>query len=210
MSHLPSNLIYGMHNKTAQIFSRKYRDYNGILMTDGLKQYHLIEDELDGLINANCWVHARRDFAEAVKAIGKSNPKAQQESIAYEALRRIAEFYTLEGEIKDLSAEERLKRRQRGIKSLVEDFFVWVKETVAEGNLIKGKTLSGLNYCINHEKQLKVFLTDGNVPLDNSLSERSIRPFTIGRKNWVIINTPRSTSAGPMSVITTILGLRPS
>lgn len=172
-----------------------YRDYIGILMTDGLQQYHLVEDEVEGLINANCWVHARRDFADAVKAIGKSNPKAQQESIAYEALRRIAEFYTLEGELKDLSAEERLKSRQRGIKRLIEDFFVWVKETVAEGNLIKGKTLSGLNYCINHEKQLKVFLTDGNVPLDNSLSERSIRPFTIGRKNWVIINTPRGAKA---------------
>ncbi|SFU96456.1 IS66 family transposase [Butyrivibrio sp. M55] len=172
-----------------------YRDYNGVLVTDGLQQYHLIEKNLEGLTNANCWTHARRDFADAVKAIGKSNPKAQKASVAYEALRRIAEIYTLENELKELSSEERLKRRQSGIRLLVEEFFAWVKSTIAEGKLIKGKTLSGLNYCINQEQQLKVFLNNGDVPIDNSLSERSIRPFTIGRKNWVIINTPRGAKA---------------
>ncbi len=53
----------------------------------------------------------------------------------------------------------------------------------------KGKTASGLQYSVNQEEYLKVFLTDGEVPIDDSASERALRNFTIGRKNWMTINT---------------------
>ena len=66
---------------------------------------------------------------------------------------------------------------------------------MADGLLTNGKTLDGLNYCINQEKYLRVFLKDGEVPIDNSAAERSIRPFTIGRKNWEFMNTIRGTKA---------------
>ena len=65
-------------------------------------------------------------------------------------------------------------------------FFAWAKqEAETDATLPKGKTRSGLNYCIHQEKYLRVFLDDGEVPIDNSAAERAIRPFTVGRKNWL-------------------------
>ena len=90
-------------------------------MTDGLQQYHLIEKHLEGVTSANCWAHARRDFSDAIKAIGKKNQKSIRQSVANEALERIAEIYHIEGSLKELTAKERLIRRQAEIKPLVDD-----------------------------------------------------------------------------------------
>ena len=148
-----------------------YRNFKGVLVTDGLQQYHLIESLLEGLTNANCWAHCRRAYADAVKAIGKGNKEAIKQSVAYQALVRIAEIYKLENTLKDLSAEERLHQRQICIKPLVEEYFAWAKERLADNSVLpKGKTATGLNYSVNQEKYLKVFLEDGNVPIDNSAS----------------------------------------
>lgn len=163
-----------------------YQDYKGILVTDSLEQYHLIEKKLPELTNANCWAHARRDYADAIKAADKSNPDAVKRSAAYQALSRISQIYKLEGVLKNLPPEERLKERQNNIKPLVEEYFAWVKKQLEDGTVPpKSKTADGLRYSVNQEKYLKVFLTDGNVPIDNSASERSIRTFCIGKKNWM-------------------------
>ncbi|MBQ0009184.1 MAG: IS66 family transposase [Firmicutes bacterium] len=163
-----------------------YRNYKGVLVTDGLNQYHIIERELPDLINANCWAHARRDYADAIKAADKQDAKAVKKSTAYQALKRIGQIFELDGALKDLSPEERLQERQRTIKPLVEEYFAWVKNQIAEGVVPpKSKTASGLNYSVNQEKYLKVFLDNPDVPMDNSASERSIRTFCIGKKNWM-------------------------
>ncbi len=173
-----------------------YKDYTGILMTDGLGQYHKMAREMDGLTNANCWAHARRSFADAVKAIGKDNDQAAKLSTAYQALTRIAAIYKLEGTLKELSSEERLRERQASIKPLVDEFFAWAKERLADTTCLpKGETAKGLNYCVNQEEYLRVFLTNGDVPIDNSAAERSVRPFTVGRKNWVFIYSTRGAEA---------------
>ena len=167
-----------------------YRDFRGVLMTDGLEQYHKLARESEGITNANCLAHARRHFANAIKSIGKGNQEAVKSSVAYKALMRMATIYKLEGALKELSPEERLKERQASIKPLIEEFFAWVKEQNTGGTVLpKGETAKGLNYCINQEEHLKVFLTDGEVPIDDSASERALRNFTVGRKNWVTINT---------------------
>ena len=163
-----------------------YQDYKGILVTDGLSQYHLIEKKLPGLTNANCWAHARRDYADAIKIADKADPDAVRRSVAYQALSRISQIYKLEGALKDLSSVERLRERQNTIKPLVEEYFAWVRSQLENTTVPpKGKTAEGLKYSINQEKYLKVFLTDGNVPIDNSASERAIRTFCIGKKNWM-------------------------
>ena len=163
-----------------------YQDYEGLLVTDGLSQYHLVEKKLPKLINANCWAHARRDYADAIKIADKANPDTVRRSVAYQALSRISQIYKLEGALKDLSAKERLRERQITIKPLVEEYFAWVKAQLENTTVPpKGKTAEGLKYSINQEKYLKVFLTDGNVPIDNSASERAIRTFCIGKKNWM-------------------------
>jgi len=173
-----------------------YKDFHGILMTDGLEQYHKISRELEGLTNANCFAHARRSYADAIKAMGKGNEELIRGSIAYQALVRIGAIYNLEGSLKGLSPKERLKERQTQVRPLVEEYFAWVKERLSDTTVIpKGKTASGLKYSINQEEYLKVFLNDGEVPIDNSACERALRNFTIGRKNFMTINTVRGAHA---------------
>lgn len=176
-----------------------YKDYNGILVTDSLQQYHLVEQKLPGVTNANCWAHARRDFADAVKAADKNNPNVVRQSVAYQALEKIAAFYNADTERKELSSKERLQFRQETIKPQVEDFFAWVKQQVTECKVLpKSKTGEGLNYIINQEKYLKVFLENGDVPMDNSASERSIRTFCLGKKNWMFHNTANGASSSAL------------
>ena len=173
-----------------------YRDYHGILMTDGLQQYHLVEQKAVGLTNANCWTHARRDFADACKAMDKNNPQAYKMSVAHQALELIGKIFDAESKLKDLTPDERLRKRQIKVKPLVEAFFAWVRQQKESSKVLpKSKTMEGLNYCLNQEKYLKVFLTDGNVPIDNSASERAIRPFCLGKKNWVLINSIKGAQA---------------
>ena len=197
LSPVPKIIVYE-YQKTRHSDHPKeyYKDFKGILMTDGLSQYQKIARELEGLTNANCFTHARRDYADAVKAIGKGNAEAIRSSIGYKALTRIGAIYKLEGALKALSPEERLKERQASIKPLVEEYFAWVKQVLADKTALpKGKAAQGLQYSINQEEYLKVFLTDGEVPIDNSASERALRNFTVGRKNWVTINTVRGAQA---------------
>ena len=197
LSPVPKIIIYE-YQKTRHSDHPKeyYKDFTGFLMTDGLEQYHKLERDLEGVTNANCMAHARRHFVNAIKALGKGNQKAVRSSIAYKALVRIEAIYDLEGALKDLTPEERFKERQASIKPLVEEFFAWIRETLADQKVLpKGETAKGLNYCLNQEKYLKVFLTDGEVPIDDSASERALRNFTIGRKNWVTINTVRGAQA---------------
>ena len=177
-----------------------YKNFIGVLETDGLQQYRLVEQKVKGLTNANCWTHARRDFADACKAMDKSSPQMMKQSVAHQALELIAKIYAEDEKLKELTAEERLKQRQIKVKPLVEAYFAWVKDQLSsERSLPKGKTVEGLNYCKNHEKYLKVFLTDGNVPIDNSASERAIRPFCIGKKNWMFINSVKGAEASALA-----------
>lgn len=177
------------HHKHPEEF---YKGFKGILVTDGLAQYHLLEDHLEGLTNANCWAHARRDFSDAVKAI--KDPELAKRSTAYQALVRIAAIYKLDESLKELTPRQRLKERQKHVKPLVEEYFAWVKD-VLDSQLPKGATASGLHYSINQEKYLWVFLNDGEIPIDNSASERAIRTFCIGKKNWVFIDSVKGAEA---------------
>lgn len=124
------------------------------------------------MTNANCWAHAWRDYADALKAIGKNNRDAIKQSIAYQALARIGTIYKLEGTLKNLAPAQRLRERKTAIKPLVEEYFAWVKERLSDTScLLKGATAKGLKYSVNQKKYLKIFLNDGEVPIDNSARE---------------------------------------
>ena len=161
------------------------KDFSGVCVTDGYQVYHTIEEEREDLRIAGCWSHARRRFDEAVKALPKAK---QKESRAYLALTMIQAVYREEKQLKDLPAEERKNRRQLSVKPLVEAYFAWVRENLPKVPQ-KSKTWEGFNYSLNQEKYLKVFLDDGEVPMDNNAAEQSIRGFCIGKKNWVMIDT---------------------
>nr|WP_300838621.1 IS66 family transposase [uncultured Acetatifactor sp.] len=161
------------------------KDFSGICVTDGYQVYHTVENEREDLKIAGCWSHARRRFDEAVKALPKAKRK---DSRAYLALTMIQAIYREEKLLKELPAQERRTRRQLSVRPLVEAYFTWAKENILKVPQ-KSKTWEGFNYSINQEKYLKVFLDDGEVPMDNNAAEQSIRGFCIGKKNWVMIDT---------------------
>ena len=165
--------------------------FSGIVVSDAFSGYHALDRKQDVPIrNANCWAHARRSFADALKVMKKSGPSKQRvkKSVAYQALDRIASLYALEEQWKDLSPEERYNRRQEHSKPLVEAYFAWVKSIDPE-TVVSENTRKGLRYSVNQEQYLKVYLEDGSVPIDNSACERAIRPFCVGRNNWHICDS---------------------
>ena len=159
------------------------KGYDGICVTDGYQVYHTLEKELEELTIAGCWVHCRRRFDEALKRIPKPS---QKESNAFLLMKQIQAIYREEGKLNDLSSDERLKQRQAVIKPLVDAFFAYLK-TINVSK--KDKFGDAVRYALNQEKYLRVFLTDGDVPIDNNASERAIRGFCIGKKNWQMIDT---------------------
>lgn len=171
------------------------KDYHGTVVTDGLADYHLLDKERDDLTFAGCWIHIRRGFAEDVENLRKQQKKAKdgsapsvEESNSYKALLMIDTMAKYEREFASLTPEERVKARQKKTAPMVDVFFTWLK-TASEQTLPKSLSGKAIQYALNEEKYLRVFLSDGYVPMDNNAAERGIRSFTIGRKNWYLIDT---------------------
>ena len=161
------------------------RDYTGICVTDGYQVYHTLEKERENLKIAGCWVHCRRRFNDALEVIPKAHRK---ESILHLIMKQIQAIYREEGKLSDFSTEDRLMQRQLVVKPLVDAFFAYLKQN--EPKIPKnGKIREAFTYALNQESYLKVFLEDGDVPIDNNASERAIRGFCIGKKNWEMIDT---------------------
>ena len=171
---------------------RKFlKDYNGICVTDGYQVYHTLEKEKEDLKIAGCWVHCRRKFAEALEVIPK---ELRKQSVLDLLMSQIRAIYREEGKLSGFSADERVEKRQLVVKPLVDAFFAYVKQN--SGRVSKsGKAGEAFTYALNQEPYLRVFLENGDVPMDNNASERAIRGFCIGKKNWEMIDTVHGASA---------------
>ncbi|WP_379688535.1 IS66 family transposase [Mediterraneibacter gnavus] len=171
---------------------RKFlKDYNGICVTDGYQVYHTLEKEKEDLKIAGCWVHCRRKFEEALEVIPK---ELRKQSVLDLLMNQIRAIYREEGKLSGFSADERVEKRQLVVKPLVDAFFAYVKQN--SGRVPKsGKAREAFTYALNQEPYLRVFLKNGNVPMDNNASERAIRGFCIGKKNWEMIDTVHGASA---------------
>lgn len=163
------------------------KDYAGICVTDGYQVYHTVENELEDLTIAGCWVHCRRRFDEAQVIVPKEQRKG---TVSYMVMKQIQAIYREEGKLKELSPKDRLAQRQAIIKPLVDALFVYLKQHKHEVPQ-SGKLHDAFGYALNQEKYLRVFLDDGEIPIDNNASERAIRGFCIGKKNWEVIDTIR-------------------
>lgn len=168
------------------------RGFNGKLVCDGYQVYHSLENRSDVHFEvAGCWTHARRPFAQIVKSLGEDKAAG---TVASEALVQIQNIYHTDNSLLKLPPSERMKRRKKLVKPLVDCFFSWCKESIHRVPQ-SSETAKGIQYCLNQEKYLRVFLTDPQIPLDNNLAEQSIRPFCVGKKNWKLIDTVHGAKA---------------
>ncbi len=151
------------------------KDCSGICVTDGYEVYHSIARERNDLTIAGCWSHARRDFADVVKSAGKEKGSVQ-ESICYKAFQIIQTMFRYEQGYADMPPEESLEQRKRNVAPLVAAFFAYLK--YEQGHVApKMKTGRAISYCINQESFLRVFLTDGAVPMTNNAAEQKAVPL---------------------------------
>ncbi len=157
------------------------KDFSGVLVTDGYQVYHTLEKHRADLTVAGCWVHAKRKLSEIVKALDSKKPDA---IIAGKGVKLISEIFHLDNELDDLTKTERKKQRRLVVKPKVDAYFAWAKDAISKVPAASA-TAKALQYSINQEPFLRTFLNDANVPMDNNRAEQAIRPFTIGRKNWV-------------------------
>ena len=165
------------------------KDFKGIVVCDGYSAYRKLDRKNPDIIFAGCWSHARRRFAEALKALPKTAQKNAKETVAYEAVSRIAAIYHLDNQMEGQPAKVRKMYRQANIRPLVEAFFAWAKEIQSKNQLSRGQTLDGINYCINQEASLKAFLEDGDIPMDNNATESALRSFCLHKHTWKLIDS---------------------
>ena len=163
--------------------------FKGIVVCDGYSAYRKLDRENPDIVFVGCWSHARRRFAEALKALPKAAQKNAKETVAYEAVSRIAAIYHLDNQMEGQPAKVRKMYRQANIRPLVEAFFAWAKEIQSKNQLSRGKTLDGINYCINQEASLKAFLEDGDIPMDNNATESALRSFCLHKHTWKLIDS---------------------
>jgi len=163
--------------------------FAGYLQTDAYSGYHWTEQN-EAIVSVGCHAHARRNFAELVK-ISKTPGLAQEAVTLYRKLYKI-EQYAREN---NLSPKQRFELRQEKSKPILDVFKKWLDHHLTKTSE-QGKIGKAIRYCLNHWAQLTCFLKDGRIEIDNNLIENAIRPFAIGRKNWMFMGSPRGAKAG--------------
>lgn len=187
----PGLLYHYAPSRSATVASSLLADYKGVVQSDGYNGYDFL-DKVDDIEHAGCWAHARRKFTEAQKGSGKKGKPGSVEV----ALGYIRKIYSIEKEGKrlELSAEELTVLRQEKARPILDQFFLWLNKKVKH---VTPKSLLGIavNYTLNQWHRLIVYLDHGEVTPDNNLAENAIRPFVVGRKNWLFSGTPEGAKA---------------
>lgn len=165
------------------------KDFAGYLQTDAYQGYNCLT-ALTTIISVLCWAHARRKFVEIITMTKGKKGKAQ------EAVAMIAALYAVEkdAKLRKLSPEERKELRQLKSKPILDEFKKWLDNQVPRAPP-QGPLGKALRYALNHWQGLTIYLEDGRLEIDNNLCENAIRPFALGRKNWLFNDTVRGVKA---------------
>jgi transposase len=172
--------------------------FSGYLHVDGYPGYH----KVSGVTLVGCWAHARRKFDEALKVLPPSQDKTY--TTAQQGLQFCNQLFAIERELKDVTPEERYTARMERSQPILDAYLAWLRQQRSR-TLPKSLLGQAIAYSLNQWEKLTAFLKDGRLEIDNNRSERSIKPFVIGRKNWLFANTPRGAKASAIiySVIET-------
>ena len=171
------------------------KDFKGYVHSDGYSGYN----KLDGITRCGCWAHLRRKFVEAIP-----DKKAVDAPLTSAEIGRdfCNQLFKMEESLKDLTPKERFCKRLELEKPILEAFWCWLESfTVLKGSAL-GKAVT---YAMNQRPFMENYLLDGRCAISNNAAENAIRPFTVGRKNWLFADTPKgaSASAAVYSIIET-------
>jgi transposase len=166
--------------------------FSGIVQSDGFAAYAYLDSDDVPVHHVGCWAHARRYFFDAQKAGGKKKKPGSADV----ALKYIRNLYLVEKEAKsrNLSAPVIVELRQEHSKPILDTFHKWL---LKKHQHVTPKSLLGkaVTYCLNQWYRLTEYINHGEVTPDNNLAENAIRPFVIGRKNWLFAGSPKGAHA---------------
>ena len=175
-------------SRSSEVALELFIDYVGYVQCDGYSGYHCLEKQ--GIVLVGCMAHARRKFHEAFKAL--SNQETVQKSKAMAALKYIKRLYAIETQVKDQSVERRYQVRQEQALPILNEFKQWLESQNVLPKSLLGKAIS---YSLNQWPKLIRYCDDGVLEIDNNRDEQAIRPFAIGRKNFLFSDTPEGAHA---------------
>jgi len=155
-----------------------------------------LEEQYRWLEQQNAELTAKLNWFEALKALPED--KRNKAVAARVGLEFCNQLFAIERDLKDATPQERYQARQVRSRPVLDAFRAWLK-TQKTQVLPKSSFGQAVNYCLNQWDKLIAFLQDGRLELDNNWSERSIKPFVIGRKNWLFANTPRGARASAIT-----------
>ena len=163
--------------------------FRGYLQVDGYDGYSRACEEYK-LIRVGCWDHCRRKFFDASKTSGGKG-------VGKKALDMIKKLYKIEEEIKELSEDKIIIIRQQKSAPILDEFKKWIDKLRGK---ITPKSVAGkaVHYAFNEWKYLSVYITNGNINISNAWVENAIRPFCIGKKNWLFSSTVDGAKASAM------------
>ena len=162
--------------------------WKGYIHADAYQSYRTLIDKdgtgPPGITIATCWAHARRKYTDIIKGLGKKVPV--KGTVTEKALNYIGALFKIEEDAKDMSPDERYKHRKKKAEPIVNKYFEWLKSIKDN---CTGSLRAAVNYSLNQEKGLRVYLEDGRLDISNNLCENAIRPFCVGRRNWLFSDT---------------------
>jgi transposase len=185
-------ILYRYHpSRSGKVVDKFLGDYRGYVQTDGYSGYDYL-DKRSGIVHVGCWSHCRRRFVEVVKA--SENPT--WDGKAKEALKFISRLYRIEREVEGRGLDAEMIRQERQLRSrpILEEFEKWLKENAPKAPP-KSSLGKAYTYMLGQWRRLLRYIEDGNLRMDNNWIENAIRPFAVGRKNWLFSGNPEGASA---------------
>jgi len=173
----------------AEVPKRLLAGFTGYLQTDGYDGYNAVV-AVNALTHVGCMAHARRKFDEAVKAQGKKQPAGK----AHRGLSLIRKLYRVEKQARTLTPEDRHAHRQRHALPILDELRSWLDGSLPQVPPTSA-TGKALNYLHNEWDKLIRYLDDGRLEIDNNGAENAIRPFVLGRKNWLFSASVKGVNA---------------
>ncbi len=178
--------------RSGKVARQLLEGFEGYLHTDGYAGYDAFNETM-GVVHVGCFAHARRKFDEALRGQGKKKVK-KKPGLARQGLSKINKLYEIERRYADASTEERAARRAEKLAPKLAELRAW---TLASIDRVSKDSLAGraIHYLNNQWPKLVRVLDDERIPLDTNAVERAIRPFVIGRRNWMFADTPSGATA---------------